>query len=1077
MNALAGVEEAFRWLLETTWQGAVTVGIILLAQFLLRNRLSRAWRHGLWFLLVARLLMPTTPRSALSIFNLAKWPPPKPTAALAGPAPVWHVNPAAQLPVAPAEVQGTQPPGMPAIRPETIFEPHATISLPLPQAAAAKPAVIKSISASAVAAWIWAVGAIGLMLRFLILNERFRRRLGRHAQVSDAPLTQIFKECLESLQVRQRVKLIETEEVDSPAVYGLWRKQVLLPDSLREQLSTHELRHVLLHELAHVKRRDPELNWLLAALQIIHWFNPVLWYAFARMRADRELATDDLALAHTHQQDRTSYGETILKVLEGLTQPRVLPGLVGIGESKGQIKERIRAIARGSAGPRWRWAAGAVVAVIAGIALTNAREEGQPAGTDLLKRYPTTLKAGDVAPGRARPWQFTPNDIFQVSRFALEVGKDLKVAAGISDLGIGHCADGTVWAVLIPRETGKLTSTAATKPEPIDHIWLRFHPGQINRIFPPETITAGGKRELETSMRHIADTKIHSSWHAGDNAMIPEPKDMTVDVDTKTGPRRFFAVDQDAKTAEYAADFADSAVEPVTQAPYEPEVETNCARVVSVTPENGASEVELTQGLRLRFDRPMNPYGLKLECLSGGFQLNGSIQVSADRMEFTIPVRWTPGQEQNLVLNRDQERERAAAGGKRPGITRPGSSRTRGGFLDADAAPANEFRWSFTTKSLAAKAGTAKPRIVSASPASGTATPVLALVEVAFDQPMLSSDFAFPYLETRAPMGGPSLIPSFDYDASAHRFTFPALLRPDDDVRLTLKGFYSAAGMACEPVVLHYQAGTESIDAKYVTRAKAAAAAPKLQKLLGSMKEARARLHSGIETVQTIQLGQAKSAFNSLEAQTATFKWQGPDQVYADITAPMSMCKSFILGSDGRTCWLYSENEKGEKRLDQTPVATADQYSIILDPFGLANRSVQQTLAEAELVYASDATLEGRTCHRLEKWDVQQDSFVYATLTQWWIDGQTFLLKQLVQYSPNACQVVRFDYKELNQQLPPTTFHPPVVPGGDAHPLFFEQEPRPGERRFLRVSDGSNGRMSGRLGWRGPNGMTSSGLN
>jgi beta-lactamase regulating signal transducer with metallopeptidase domain len=68
MNALAGVGEAFRWLLETTWQGAVTVGIILLAQFLLRNRLSPAWRHGLWFLLVARLLMPMTPMSMCKSF-------------------------------------------------------------------------------------------------------------------------------------------------------------------------------------------------------------------------------------------------------------------------------------------------------------------------------------------------------------------------------------------------------------------------------------------------------------------------------------------------------------------------------------------------------------------------------------------------------------------------------------------------------------------------------------------------------------------------------------------------------------------------------------------------------------------------------------------------------------------------------------------------------------------------------------------------------------------------------------------------------------------------------------------------
>ena len=54
------------------WQAAVVAGLILLAQLLLRKRLSPAWRHGLWFPLLVRLLMPRTPSSGVSVFNLAK---------------------------------------------------------------------------------------------------------------------------------------------------------------------------------------------------------------------------------------------------------------------------------------------------------------------------------------------------------------------------------------------------------------------------------------------------------------------------------------------------------------------------------------------------------------------------------------------------------------------------------------------------------------------------------------------------------------------------------------------------------------------------------------------------------------------------------------------------------------------------------------------------------------------------------------------------------------------------------------------------------------------------------------------
>jgi hypothetical protein len=921
---------------------------------------------------------------------------------------------------------------------------------------------------------LWLGGVLVLALRFVSKERRFNSRLACENPTADEALEQLCRQCARSLRVREKVQVIETAEVDSPAVYGLRRKRLLLPVGLHEQLSVDELRHIFLHELAHIKRRDPELNWLLVLLQILHWFNPVLWFAFARIRADRELATDDLALAQA--RDRRSYGETILKVLEGLTPHRVLPGLVGIAESKAQIEGRIRAIARGGAAPRWRWAAAAAAVIIAGVALTNAREASQGKGINLLDRYPTTLKTGDTVPGRARPWKFTADDIFHVSGFNLEVGKQLRVETGVADLGIGHCPDGAVWAVLLPREDGKLTSTAAIKPEPIASVWLRFHPAEIIRLFPPENVTGIGSAELEERIRAIAQNKMTSSWQAGGRAMIPEPEDMTVDLDIRNGPRRFFDVNRIAQTAEYVAAFAEQTARRPAQPAYEPDLDTNCASVLSVVPPNGAKEVEPIQELRVVFDRRMNPYYVKLEWLAGGFQLNGSIQVGAEHKEFIIPVRLTPGEEHQLIVNRDRDREMWIATGRQP--ERKPSRSSRKGFLDADAVAANEFRWSFSTRAVVEKPGAAKPRVTKVSPASGATTPLLTFVEITFDQPMQSSDMLFPYLQKGAfDLGdGPGLIPDFDYDAAAHRFAFPVLLPPDNDARLILRGFYGANGMACDPVVLHYQTGADSLDPKYEEKARSAAKDASLAKLLNSMKEARARLNSGIITVQSIQMGMSKNAFQNIDAQTATFKWQGLDQVYADISGPM-MSKAFILGCDGQTCWLYSEDGKGNKRLDQTPAAKTEKEITLVDPFSLAKRPVADALAEKGLVLASNAKLEGRSCYRVETWSVSQENMVSAIETQWWIDQGTSLPKQIVQHYAGGCQIVQFDYHELNQRIPNTAFQPPSAAGPDANPLHFGKEPGPGEQRFLLISDGSNGRMSGRIGFTGPNGRTSSGMN
>src|SRR6266536_5556742 len=159
---------------------------------------------------------------------------------------------------------------------------------------------------------------------------------------------------------------------------------------------------------------------------------------------------------------------------------------------------------------------------------------------DLGNRYSTTLTAGDARPDHARAWEFSEADVFRVTGFNLEVGKGLRVAVGAADLGIGRSVDGAVWAVVMPHGEGRISSPALREPELIRHVWLRFHPRVIARLFPSETVFANGDKELVPEIRAIAGVKMNGSWHAGEKAMIPELKDMTVNVDTKGDSRRFF---------------------------------------------------------------------------------------------------------------------------------------------------------------------------------------------------------------------------------------------------------------------------------------------------------------------------------------------------------------------------------------------------------------------------------------------------------------------------------------------------------------------------------------------------------
>jgi hypothetical protein len=313
---------------------------------------------------------------------------------------------------------------------------------------------------------------------------------------------------------------------------------------------------------------------------------------------------------------------------------------------------------------------------------------------DLLQEYPTALTAGDASPERARAWEFDSQDILRVSQFRLAVGRELRLECGPADLGIGHCADGAVWAVLLPREGASLSSKVSPRAERPAHIWLRFHPKEIGRLFPPETLSADGAEELRAEMCAIANLKMMSNWSADGRAMIPGPGQMIVDVDTKAGPRRCFAVDAQAGTARYAAEFEPRALNLPTNAvelmgePLPDHRQAVAAqsrdparpKVIAVEPAPGALGVSPNAGLRIRFDRPMDPFALKLNWESGDYVAADYPRYDSNRFEFVIPMRLAPGVLHQVVVNTDSTSS---------GFGQP--------FISAEGRLASIYVWRFAT--------------------------------------------------------------------------------------------------------------------------------------------------------------------------------------------------------------------------------------------------------------------------------------------------------------------------------------------------------------------------------------------
>jgi TonB family protein len=315
-NFLIELTRLFHWTVRASGYAVAVIAIIVLVQALLRRRLSAGWACALWLVLLARLAIPFGPSSGLSLWNLLPQKAYDARVGFSGAGSGTGI-----LPV----IDKKMPDKGETFVPQTQARPVSRIlreTLPI----------------------LWLGGVLIMLSGITIKNLRLWLLVRELRQATHQPLLELLEDCKQAMRVRTIVGLVLTNRVKGPALFGFLRPRILLPERLAEQIPLEELRCVLLHELAHLKRGDIWLAWLAAILQALHWFNPLIWWAFARMRADREAASDALALRRMQSGDSDRYADTIVNLLENFTRSPRIPVIAGIMEDKTQIKRRLTMI-------------------------------------------------------------------------------------------------------------------------------------------------------------------------------------------------------------------------------------------------------------------------------------------------------------------------------------------------------------------------------------------------------------------------------------------------------------------------------------------------------------------------------------------------------------------------------------------------------------------------------------------------------------------------------------------------------------------------------------------------------------
>ena len=217
-----------------------------------------------------------------------------------------------------------------------------------------------------VGAWLCGVALFSLRFAggFLLLEHKRRRQFS-------IPGPRILATCQElqrRLGLNRAIRYLECGWLQAPAVIGWIRPIVLLPVSALTGLSEAQLRAVIAHELAHVRRHDFFVNLLQILVETLLFYHPAIWWLNRRIRAERELCCDEIAVSLTG--NRMEYAKALTLMAEWEKAPAL-----AMAANRGPLSQRIFHILGRkpfSTGQRMLGLAGSILFLAAALGAANA---------------------------------------------------------------------------------------------------------------------------------------------------------------------------------------------------------------------------------------------------------------------------------------------------------------------------------------------------------------------------------------------------------------------------------------------------------------------------------------------------------------------------------------------------------------------------------------------------------------------------------------------------------------------------------------------------------------------------------
>lgn len=255
---------------------------------------------------------------------------------------------------------------------------------------------------------LWAAGVVMLAVR-MACGWLWVRRLCQQAHADpDEPWQACADRLAPRLGIARRVDVRMMDDGDSPVTAGWWRPMVLLPVAIAARMPADLVEALIAHELAHIRRHDYAVNLLQGAAEALLFYHPVVWLLSRRIRFERELVADDLAVAALGERRRLALALSELDSHHAGTRSPIPQFHYAPAAHGGHLMSRIQQLIR----PQSHAIGTSAMLPLIGLALAGAAFYAQArlatpttatVNAATMQSAPTTTTAQDLPTPQAKP--------------------------------------------------------------------------------------------------------------------------------------------------------------------------------------------------------------------------------------------------------------------------------------------------------------------------------------------------------------------------------------------------------------------------------------------------------------------------------------------------------------------------------------------------------------------------------------------------------------------------------------------------------------------------------------------------